>query len=58
MTLSLLFRPFYPYKSYYVRSGGVKRGVASNVIKQPWAAAEIYPTANLASYFDLKKGQS
>jgi hypothetical protein len=25
---------------------GVKRGVASSVIKQQWAAAEIYPTAN------------
>jgi hypothetical protein len=25
--------------------GGVKRGVASSVIKQQWAAAEIYPSA-------------
>ncbi len=24
---------------------GVKRGVASSVIKQQWAAAEIYPSA-------------
>ena len=28
---------------------GVKRGVASSVINQQWAAAEIYPSANAPS---------
>jgi NADPH-dependent curcumin reductase CurA len=27
---------------------GVKRGVASNVIKQQWTAAEIYPSSRLS----------